>query len=92
MLLQLGDNCDCVAQSTRMVFLTTQGEHVRDQMEKGAVEVPVLCLRRAGCGYAHQAVVQDAVGVLHRQARSGSSQEGVIWSDHREIRFGDREQ
>ena len=26
---------------TRMVFLTTQGEHVRDQMEKGAVEVPV---------------------------------------------------
>ena len=25
----------------RMVFLTTQGEHVRDRMEKGAVEVPV---------------------------------------------------
>ena len=24
-----------------MVFLTTEGEHVRDQMEKGAVEVPV---------------------------------------------------
>ena len=24
-----------------MVFLTTQGEHVRDRMEKGAVEVPV---------------------------------------------------
>ena len=24
-----------------MVFLTTQGEHVRDWMEKGAVEVPV---------------------------------------------------
>ena len=24
-----------------MAFLTTQGEHVRDQMEKGAVEVPV---------------------------------------------------
>ena len=24
-----------------MVFLTTQGEHVRDQMEKGVVEVPV---------------------------------------------------
>ena len=28
-------------KQTRMVFLTTQGEHVRDQMEKGAVEVPV---------------------------------------------------
>ena len=25
----------------RMVFLTTQGEYVRDQMEKGVVEVPV---------------------------------------------------
>ena len=25
----------------RMVFLTTQGEHVRDRMEKGAVEVPM---------------------------------------------------
>ena len=24
-----------------MVFLTTQGEHVRDRMEKGVVEVPV---------------------------------------------------
>jgi hypothetical protein len=24
-----------------MAFLTTQGEHVRDRMEKGAVEVPV---------------------------------------------------
>ena len=24
-----------------MVFLTTQGEHVHDRMEKGAVEVPV---------------------------------------------------
>ena len=24
-----------------MVFLTTQGEHVYDRMEKGAVEVPV---------------------------------------------------
>ena len=24
-----------------MAFLTTQGEHVRDQMEKGVVEVPV---------------------------------------------------
>jgi len=24
-----------------MVFLTTQGKHVRDRMEKGAVEVPV---------------------------------------------------
>ena len=23
-----------------MVFLTTQGEHVRDRMEKGVVEVP----------------------------------------------------
>ena len=28
-------------KQTRMVFLTTQGEHVRDRMEKGAVEVPV---------------------------------------------------
>ena len=25
----------------RMAFLTTQGEHVRDQMEKGAVKVPI---------------------------------------------------
>ena len=25
----------------RMVFNTTQGEHVRDRMEKGVVEVPV---------------------------------------------------
>ena len=25
----------------RMVFLTTQGKNVRDQMEKGVVEVPV---------------------------------------------------
>ena len=25
----------------RMVFLTTQGEYVRDQMEKGVVEVPI---------------------------------------------------
>ena len=25
----------------RMVFLTTQGEHVHDWMEKGAVEVPM---------------------------------------------------
>ena len=24
-----------------MVFLTTQGEHVRDRMEKGDVEVPI---------------------------------------------------
>ena len=24
-----------------MVFLTTHGEHVRDRMEKGVVEVPV---------------------------------------------------
>ena len=24
-----------------MVFLTTQGEHVRDRMEKGVAEVPV---------------------------------------------------
>ena len=28
-------------KQTRMVFLTTQGEYVRDRMEKGAVEVPV---------------------------------------------------
>ena len=28
-------------KQTRMVFNTTQGEHVRDEMEKGVVEVPV---------------------------------------------------
>ena len=28
-------------KQTRMVFNTTQGEHVRDGMEKGAVEVPI---------------------------------------------------
>ena len=28
-------------KQTRMVFNTTQGEHVRDRVEKGAVEVPV---------------------------------------------------
>ena len=28
-------------KQTRMVFITTQGEHVRDRMEKGDVEVPV---------------------------------------------------
>ena len=28
-------------KQTRMAFLTTQGEHVHDRMEKGAVEVPV---------------------------------------------------
>ena len=28
-------------KQTRMVFITTQGEHVRDRMEKGTVEVPV---------------------------------------------------
>ena len=31
----------CNRKQTRMVFLTTQGEHVRDRMEKGAVEVPI---------------------------------------------------
>ena len=56
----------------RMVFLTTQGEHVRDRMEKGAVEVPIHCLRRAGCGYAHQAVVQDEVWV--------TSKTSLVWS------------
>ena len=61
-----------------MVFLTTQGEYVRDRMEKGAVEVLVHYLMRASCGYAPQAVVQDEVGVLQRQAWYGPSQEGVI--------------
>ena len=28
-------------KQTRIVFNTTQGEHVRDEMEKGAMEVPV---------------------------------------------------
>ena len=28
-------------KQTRMVFITTQVEHVRDRMEKGVVEVPV---------------------------------------------------
>ena len=28
-------------KQTRMVFNTTQGEHVRDRVKKGAVEVPV---------------------------------------------------
>ena len=28
-------------KQTRMVFLTTQGEYVRDRMEKGAMEVPI---------------------------------------------------
>ena len=28
-------------KQTRMVFITTQGEHVHDRMEKGAMEVPV---------------------------------------------------
>ena len=50
-------------KQTRMVFLTTQGEHVRDWMEKGAVEVLVHCLRRAGCRYAHQVIVQDEVWI-----------------------------
>ena len=31
----------CSQKKTRMVFLTTQGEYVRDRMEKGAVEVPI---------------------------------------------------
>ena len=32
-------------KQTRMVFNTTQGQHVRDEMEKGAMEVPVHCHR-----------------------------------------------
>ena len=43
MLLQLGDSCDCMAQAEadKDGVHTTQGEHIRDEMEKGAVEVPV---------------------------------------------------
>ena len=31
----------CSRKKTRMVFNTTQGEHVCDRVEKGAIEVPV---------------------------------------------------
>ena len=79
-------------KQTSVVFSTIEEEHVCDRVEKGAVEVPIHCLRRAGYGYAHQAVVQDEIGVPQRQAWCGTSQEGVIWSDHRETRSGDREQ
>jgi hypothetical protein len=58
-------------KQVRMVFLTTQGEHVHDWMEKGVVEV-------LGCGCVDQAFVQGEVGVLQRQACCGPSQEGVI--------------
>lgn len=31
----------CSGKQMRMVFLTTQGDYVRDRMEKGVVEVPI---------------------------------------------------
>ena len=52
-----------------MVFLTTQGEHVHDQMEKGVVEVPVQIadvltkpLSRVKFGY-----FRDKLGVVPRK-------------------------
>ena len=49
-----------------MAFLTTQGEHVRDRMEKGAVEVPVQV-----ADVFDQAFVHDEIWV--------TSETSLVW-------------